>query len=181
MLEGTYIEKVVASRSVFIRQVSPMMVVCVKDNSKQRYRAMTLLDFGDFYVLEKHIKSEKTLRQIINLNVIVNIEEQEEKEETDAINEDSFKDGYYWISPEYAWRWFKINDFEPWVGALGIGNDPPLWLDDLRSILNEQIKFVAEYLPKSDTWNVYYDRNDAEAAHHANYLQRGTKANVTAL
>ena len=177
MFENTYIGEVLKMPFTDFDAINPMMVICIKDEDTNTYKAAILLRNNFFYAIEKYAKSENLVRRLIDLNVIVEIAEPEDKGADDAIYASKEENGHYRINSKYYWRWLRFNNFRPWIGVLE-GDDPPLRLTSLESVLNKKIKFVAEYIPSTGSWDVYYHEDDEDAEKEAFFLRKRTKATL---
>ena len=174
MFENTYIGEVLKLPFDEYDAINPMMALCIKDEDGAAYKTAIIRKASFFYAIEKYAKSENLVRRIIDLNVILEVTEPEQKEEKDAIYASREENGHYRISSKYSWKWLKYGNFRPWIGVLE-GNDPQLKLKTLTSVLNPKIKFVAEFTPSTNSWTVYYDENDNDAATEAFYMKKRTK------
>lgn len=177
MFGNTYIGAVLKLPFDSFDAVNPMMAICIRDETRKNYKAAILLRSNFFYAIEKYAETENLVRRLIDLNVIVEISEPEYKAADDAINAKRKENGHYRISSKYFWKWLKWEDFRPWIGVLE-GDDPPLRLRTLESVLNKKIKFVAEYIPSTKSWDVYYYEDDKDAETEAFYLKKRTKAMI---
>lgn len=166
MFEGTYVERLIKYRTDVVNDTFPMMAVCVKDKDSEMYKTMILFEAADFNRIANNAKSENLVRRLIDLHYVVCVVDPEDKDHEQMLNEDRYENGVFRIADDYSWRWLKFSGFRPWLGVL-CEDDSPVLLKSLDEVLNKTVKFVAEYLPDHQTWNIFYDETDAAAERKA--------------